>query len=91
MGREHYREKIQVRTRSCASLRLYRRLRAFIVARSCRRFGTLGVKLLILLLRSPYGQQSGLGFQGIHRKAIVPTNGTEFHIGTLIHYNHAVS
>jgi hypothetical protein len=39
---------------------------------------------------NPYGRQSGLGFQGVHHSTPVLTNGSEFFLGTMTHYNHAV-
>ena len=35
-------------------------------------------------------RQSGLAFEGVDRAVPVPTNGSEFLIGTLTHFNHAV-
>lgn len=37
-----------------------------------------------------YGQQSGFGFEGVRNTIRVPTNGSEFYIGALVHYNFAV-
>lgn len=39
---------------------------------------------------NPHGQQSGFGFEGVRHSVRVPTNGSEFYIGALVHYNFAV-
>jgi hypothetical protein len=39
---------------------------------------------------NPHGQQSGFGFEGVRHGTPVPTNGSVFYLGTLMHFNHAV-